>query len=200
MKKILIAILLLIPVLSFGQNEWTVLLLKNGNKVEGTVLSSDDYKVTIQTPGGQVLTYNRTEINRIDASVPTDPKTVESPYKDFTIVKSGFWWGAALSVGVAIPYADYLHPVMPAEVNFSLGYRFNEFIKIGVGTGYRYYFLNNLKDSDYGRYKSNVVKEKDGSFKQQYFKNMCIPLFATASGNFIPNRSLLGGLRRLCVR
>ena len=176
MKKLLIALLLLIPVLSFGQEGWTVLLLKNGNKVEGNVVASDDYKVTIETANGQTLTYNRTEINRMDKGVPQDPYAPKSPYKDYTGVKSGFWWGAGVSVGVGIPYQEALRACAPVEADFALGYRLNEFFQIGVGFGYRYY----IKGENY------KYRDKD---MYSGFKNMSLPLFGTVSGSMMPGRS-----------
>ena len=178
MKRFLVAFFLLIPVLSFGQelNDWVVLLLKNGNKVEGTVLSADDYKITVQTQNGQELTYNRTEINRMDKSVPKEPDAPKSPYKDYTGVKSGFWWGAGISVGVAIPYQDPLKAAMPIEADFALGYRVNEFFQAGVGFGFRYYaWGDNYKYRNPELYKG--------------FKNMSLPLFATLGGSMMPGRS-----------
>ena len=176
MKKLLIALLLLIPVLSFGQEGWIVLLLKNGNKVEGNVVASDDYKVTIETANGQTLTYNRTEINRMDKGVPQDPYAPKSPYKDYTGVKSGFWWGAGVSVGVGIPYQEALRACAPVEADFALGYRLNEFFQIGVGFGYRYY----IKGENY------KYRDKD---MYSGFKNMSLPLFGTVSGSMMPGRS-----------
>lgn len=179
MKKILIAVFLLFPVLSFGQNvnDWIVLLLKNGNKVEGTVLAADDYKITVQTQNGQELTYSRTEINRMDKTLPQDPAAApKSPYKDYTGVKSGFWWGAGLSIGVAIPYQDPLKAAMPVEADFALGYRVNEFFQAGVGFGYRYYAWG-----DNYKYRH---KDLYGGFK-----NMALPLFVTLGGSMMPGRS-----------
>lgn len=176
MKKLLIALLLLIPVLSFGQEGWTVLLLKNGNKVEGNVVAADDYKVTIETANGQTLTYNRTEINRMDKGVPQDPYAPKSPYKDFTRVQSGFWWGAGISIGVGIPYQEALKACAPLEADFALGYRLNEFFQIGVGLGYRYY----IKGENY------KYRDKD---MYSGFKNMSLPLFGTVSGSMMPGRS-----------
>ena len=180
MKKLLIALLLLIPVLSFGQEGWTVLLLKNGNKVEGNVVASDDYKVTIETANGQTLTYNRTEINRMDKGVPQNPDAPKSPYKDFTGVKSGFWWGAGISVGVGIPYQDPLKACAPIEADFALGYRLNEFFQVGVGFGYRYY-INTINGKE--RYKFHDKRLYGG------FRDMSLPLFGTLSGSMMPGRS-----------
>jgi hypothetical protein len=96
-----------------------------------------------------------------DVKLPEKPQM--SDYKDYYNVSKGFWCGAELEAGSSVmvdePNLQY------ASLSFLGGYRFSEFLRIGLGLGVRMY-LNNAG-----------VRFSNSRFG--------IPLYVNARGNFI---------------
>ena len=113
--------------------------------------------------------------------VPLPPAAPKSPYKDYTIQKSGFWWGGEVISGAALNFdpADNIKPVVPLQADVVLGYRFNEFIQVGGGFGFRYYFMNPNARAEY------IVKDN----KDKTIAPFSVPIFVDARGVMISGRS-----------
>lgn len=82
----------------------------------------------------------------------------------YSELNTGFWISADLEGGASLRISHKNSAI--AGLNISGGYRFNEYLKVGVGFGGRYYFNN-----DALRYNTF---------------EMSFPLYATVRGNFIP--------------
>jgi hypothetical protein len=93
--------------------------------------------------------------------LPNTPK--QTNYRNYLSEDTGFWCAFDLEGGSSV----MVHHTNMQYVNLGWagGYRINEFIRLGIGTGVRYY-INNAD-----------VRYSDNKFG--------IPIFANARGNFI---------------
>jgi hypothetical protein len=89
---------------------------------------------------------------------PTVGKDVDYSTKD-----SGFWCATDFEAGSSIMVNS--HNMQYLNLAFTGGYRFNEYLRLGLGMGVRYY-VNNA-----------AVRDTDNKFG--------IPLYVNARGNFI---------------
>lgn len=87
----------------------------------------------------------------------------DSSQKSYSEMNTGFWISADAEGGVSLRISHKNSAI--AGLNISGGYRFSEFLKVGIGFGGRYYFDNNaLRYNDF---------------------EMSFPVYATVRGNFI---------------
>ena len=96
-----------------------------------------------------------------DVKLPETPQQVN--YKSYESENSGFWCGIDLEGGSSV--MEHKTNMQYANLSCAGGYRFSEFIRLGVGIGIRYYVHN-----------ANV-RNTDSKFG--------IPIFANMRGNFI---------------
>lgn len=85
--------------------------------------------------------------------------------QNYTTFERGVWFAAEALGGYSCHFHG--HNMGLAEVDFTVGYRFSQYLKVGVGTGARYYI-------DQGCLRSSDVK-------------WGMPIFATVRGNFMPS-------------
>lgn len=137
--------------------------LNNGSIVTGTVSVSGS-TVSIVTERGDVLNYPMVEVNRISYQAPPTPRVgVDRDLTDYTTNDTGFW-GAVQGFGASTLFID-ARCTQLAELDLVGGYRFSQYLKVGLGLGARYYFNN--------------TRLRDSSIE------WAMPLFATVRGNFI---------------
>lgn len=165
MKRILIGLLTFAVALIAAGNNPSWVYLNNGNIIKGNVTTTAT-QVTIITDNGQVLTYPIVEVNRISPVEPVQPAVKEDrAIRDMTDNDTGFWMSAQVNGSYSVFISDKCTPW--TELDVVGGYRFNQYLKVGVGFGGRYYFEND-------RLRSNNVK-------------WSFPVFATVRGNFVPD-------------
>lgn len=165
MKRILIGLLTFAVALIAAGNNPSWVYLNNGNIIKGNVTTTAT-QVTIITDNGQVLTYPIVEVNRISPVEPVQPAVKEDrAIRNMTDTDTGFWMSAQVNGSYSVFISDKCTPW--TELDVVGGYRFNQYLKVGVGFGGRYYFEND-------RLRSNNVK-------------WSFPVFATVRGNFIPD-------------
>jgi hypothetical protein len=139
------------------------LYLNNGNILKGQITKAET-SVTIVTDNGDEFTYPMIEVNKITDKAPVQPRVTTDPgLTDLATNDTGFWMRAGVIGGSTIFIEDTGTPTF--EVNVAGGYRFSQYLKVGIGFGYRYYF-NNEK-----------IRSKSSA--------SAFPIFATISGNFI---------------
>lgn len=173
MKRIL---LITAMVLSFslalfaqeGASQQDYILLNNGTVIYGTIVGdASGTKLTILTAEGDYLTYPKSEINKIMQSNPADnlKKGSGSTYKEYYNMDRGFWFGFDLYGGISTN-VNGLNGGL-GELDLTVGYRVNEYFKIGAGVGGRYYIKNtNLR-----------LRSTEWSF----------PIYGTIRGNMLPS-------------
>lgn len=85
---------------------------------------------------------------------------------DYTSAGSGFWMAAEASA--AYSFRLFNSNFGYTEIDAVAGYRFNEYVRVGLGLGARYYFDNNKVRSTLSEW--------------------AFPIFLNVRGNFIPTR------------
>ncbi len=167
MKKrllmIIVALTSLVTASADGRTAWV--FLNNGNIVKGTVTKTDT-KVFITTDDGSELSYPMLEVNRISYKAPKLPAVGTDPdLRDMADSDRGFWFSAQLSGAYTLFLSHHCSPW--TELDLAGGYRFSQYLKVGIGVGGRYYIENS--------------KLRDSSIKWSF------PIYATVRGNFLPD-------------
>lgn len=144
-RLLILAFSLLLPASVFAQDE---VALGNGSLVKGKVLRNDRDSVIVQCPDGNVYGYKAIEVRKVSIGapivVPETPSRKE--YVDFSSQQNGWWCAVELNNGALFfPDTERMGdaPVTAlSELAFINGYRFSEFIKIGVGVAARFMYPN----------------------------------------------------------
>lgn len=144
--------------------------LTSGNVLHGQV-SEENGRVTMITASGQIYSWLKSEVRRIDYSgaAPAVPPTgknkpVEGFYQDAMSRDSGFWWGVESVTGYACNLYDT--NLGFEEIDAVAGYRFNSYVLIGAGLGARWYW------DDRVRYRNSAWS---------------MPIFFNVRGSMIPH-------------
>lgn len=181
-----------------------VIYLNNGKIIKGTVTKDDGTTVEVQS-NGTTLQYKKLEIRKIDKAtsavvVPETPK--RAPYIDYDTQKKG-WWCAVEIMGGGTVDVNYDPHFYNIGLSFINGYRFNQFIRIGIGLAFRYYIPAINKDYQVydkipGLYEPKnanfeVEDTREGSQYKYHGAPWAIPLFIDIRGNLISNDT------RMCV-
>ncbi len=171
MKRFITLIIATIFVVTIqAQKELDYVLLKNGSIIKGTIESvEENQKVIIRSTNGELYTYPMLDVNRISyGKSPRFPNGKNTnAYTEYSNFEKGFWFATEI-LGAYSCYFNRSNIAM-WELDIIGGYRFNEFVRAGIGIGSRYYF-NNEKV----RY-SNI----EWSF----------PIYINVRGNIIPSES-----------
>lgn len=103
-----------------------------------------------------------------DQTITLPEKPARGKYVDYSLKDSGWWIAAQITGGLATTN-DNIHAGL-IQVDIINGYRFSEFLKVGIGFSPRYYFSHNsfpLRD------------------KRMIFGVYSLPIYADIRGNFI---------------
>lgn len=148
------------------QGNYDYILLNNGTVVRGIVVGdASGLTITVQTPSGEFLTYQKSEINKISRENPADSlKQGKTTYSEYYQYEKGFWFGFDLYGGISTNIGGSNGGL--TELDFTAGYRFNEYVRVGAGIGARYYINN-------GNIRGRSV---EWSF----------PIYANVRGNILP--------------
>ena len=68
-------------------------------------------------------------------------KPHRAPYVDYTQRETGFWCALDLDAGSTVLLNH--RNMQSVQVTYTAGYRFNEYLKVGLGVGAKYYVNNN---------------------------------------------------------
>lgn len=118
-------------------------------------------KIALMIAGAFVALTAAAQDNQIKRipTVGSDPNQ-----EQFTTYETGVWFAAEALGG----YSCHLegHNMGMAEVDFTVGYRFNQYLKVGIGAGARYY--------------------TDQSYLRRSSVKWGMPIYATVRGNLMP--------------
>ncbi len=177
MKQIIISIFVLIcsSIVSFAQEDY--LQLNNGSIIKGKIENVvENQSVTIKSTNGQTYTYPMIEINHINYGQP--PKTPNqkstSNYKEYSTFDQGFWGAIEFQGGYSCNFTKSNAPML--ELDAVGGYRFNQFIRLGIGIGSRYYINSDkLRTSSiewsfpiYANIRGNIIPDEDRTIVPYY--------------------------------
>lgn len=140
MKRLFSFLLMLICWFAAMAADWDYIYLNNGNVVKGTIESIEpNISVTIRDRNGNFHTYNMVEVKKMTKKAPEIPKVGTD--KDLTRLRAldnGFWYATELMGGYSCRTANANSGL--AEIDVTAGYRFNQWARVGLGLGFRYYF------------------------------------------------------------
>lgn len=74
-----------------------------------------------------------------EIKMPQAPR--QSAYTEFSLQDKGYWWSTEFSGGSSLAFHE--KNLGTLSVSFVNGYRFNDFLRIGVGVGVQYHVANN---------------------------------------------------------
>jgi len=180
MKKFLTLLILLGLTLTVSAQEaYDVIYLNNGNIIKGQITASGDTTVQIRATNDEQYTFDRVAIRRIDNGEQLEkfPKAPRSRYKDFSEQSKGFWAGVDLMAGANVDHQYSISGSVPIDLQFTFGYRFSEFLQLGVGGGFRFYANNDQARS----YRNSQGKYEDYGW--------AFPLYGQARGLFYSGQS-----------
>ncbi|MBK7095443.1 MAG: hypothetical protein IPH57_10490 [Saprospiraceae bacterium] len=127
----------LYAVVLFSQNEPSykdMIILKNGSKLYGSII---DYRVggevKLRLENGSLLTFTDDVVSKIEIYSPTSKNTRPFNIESNTIYHA---FGIKLIPGSNI-YSD--NPRLGMGLEYSLGYRFNNYASLGGGAGAEYF-------------------------------------------------------------
>lgn len=170
MKRFILMLFMAIVVVTANaqEQELDYVFLKNGTAVKGMIENvEENISVTIRSVNGEVYSYPMIEVNRLAYGkkpvIPTESS--KGDYVDYTNYQQGFWCAVELQGA----YSCHLKNDNGAltELDIVGGYRFNEFFRLGLGLGARYYIEND--------------KIRHSDIKWSF------PIFLNLRGNIIPS-------------
>lgn len=94
--------------------------------------------------------------------MPNAPK--QQPYTEFSLKEKGYWCSVDFSIGPSLVFHE--KNLLTTGINFVNGYRFDDYLRIGIGVGAQYHVANN-----------DIIRNTD--------INWSMPIFVNARGNFI---------------
>lgn len=164
MKKFIILLLIAVAFISVSAQTKTAWVhLNNGNIVQGTIEKTAT-TITITTADGSQLHYPLVEVNKITHTEPRTPNVGSTTsLNDYATFDNGFWMGVNFMGAYSLFLTEHCSPW--TELSVVGGYRFNQYLKVGIGFGARYYIENSKLRS----------RNNKWSF----------PIFATIRGNII---------------
>lgn len=141
MKNLILFIALLLVTTLANAQEPDVIYLNNGNIVRGEIIGQNPgVSVKIRTSLGKEYEYKMIEIREIKKGTVIKPTASSHLYKASTELDKGYWTAIELNAGVSLLLdKKNVGIVQFAWIN---GYRFNEYLRLGVGIGGRYYVNN----------------------------------------------------------
>ncbi len=163
MKKILISLCLCIFSVGFSYAEYGYVTLNNGSVIEGQIRETET-EVKITTSNGKEYCYPKIEVLKIsDEATPTPTVGKNPSLVDYMDFDRGFWIRANFNASMSIFVSHKCTPLF--DVTVAGGYRFNQFLKVGIGLGARVYVMN------------DDIRTRTSMW--------AMPLFATIEGNII---------------
>ena len=172
MKRIVLFLVGLVAFVAIQAAGVDRVYLINGNVIKGQIVTEANGYVTIVATTGREYTYPVTDIRKVEYSTDTNREVVPEVNQkgstgniNYAKNNTGFWFSVEALGGYSVNIDE--GNIGFAEVDFYAGYRFNEFARIGLGLGPRYYINNDrLRWSSVG---------------------WAMPIMLNVRGNFIPS-------------
>lgn len=184
MKKLLLGTLMFLfsMAMSAQQQALDVIYLNNGNIVKGEIIElKENISVKIQSVNGEVYEYKMTEVRDIknngDPIMPKQPKRAK--YTKYTEQETKYWYSAEASSGISLIYSE--RNIGLAQFNVTNGYRFNEYLKVGLGIGFRYYIVNGRQRKSSNPWVFPIYLDVRGNFQSQEVRRI-VPYWSLDTG------------------
>ncbi len=191
----------------YAQHVRDIVYLNNGNIIHGIILKHTDAQIEIKASNGEIYSYPMIEVRKIEQGVAIsgsrDNQSSKPIFKEYRGMDTGYWSTVEISFGNTIHLSE--KNMQHTELNWINGYRFNEFLKMGIGFGARYYVNNQDMRSSSIRWAFPVFADLRGNFMPQTSRNV-VPYWAFDVGGIIrdgfmlsPTLGLRIGEKRSCL-
>lgn len=113
--------------------------------------------------------------------MPEVPK--QHQFTEFSLKEKGYWWSADISIGSSLTFHE--KNLLTTGVNFVNGYRFNDYLKIGIGVGAQYHAVHNdaIRNSDI-KWSMPIFVNVRGNFTSQEVREI-VPYWSVDIGGVI---------------
>lgn len=170
-KKIFILLFILISISSYSQNNEVYkdkIILKNGYVFVGMLIDyNPGQNVNLKLKNGNTITLNEDEVKNIimydENSSDNDKKHKKKTKIEYSFKSNTFYNNIDLTIIPSSNTNRYNESINPGiGINYTLGYRYNNFVNIGLGTGLHnyYYGFDEVFIPFYFDYQSYLLKEK----------------------------------------
>lgn len=115
-----------------------------------------------------------------DIKMPQEPK--QSKYTEFGLWNKGYWWSADLSGGASLTFHE--KNLVTTGASFVNGYRFGEYLRIGIGLGAQFHVANNdVRNTDI-KWTMPIFFNARGNFMSQEVREI-VPFWSVDIGGVI---------------
>lgn len=113
--------------------------------------------------------------------MPEAPK--QSEYTEFSLKEKGYWWSADVCVGPSLTFHE--KNLLTTGVNFVNGYRFDDYLRVGIGIGAQYHAVHNddIRDTDI-KWTMPIFLNARGNFISQEIREI-VPFWSVDLGGVI---------------
>lgn len=144
MKSLILFLLLVFVSILAQAQEPDVIYLNNGNVVHGEIIGQKPgVSVKIRTTTGKEYEYKMIEIREIRKGTVIRLQSPSRTYKSSTESEKGYWTAVEASAGISL-LMDKTNLVF-FQFAWINGYRFSEYLRVGLGIGGRYYLNNDAR-------------------------------------------------------
>ena len=107
----------------------------------------------------------------------------QSKYTEFSLKEKGYWWSADVSVGPSLAFHE--KNLLTTGINFVNGYRFDDYLRIGIGIGAQYHAVHNddIRDTDI-KWSMPIFLNVRGNFISQEVREI-VPFWSVDLGGVI---------------
>ena len=113
--------------------------------------------------------------------MPEAPK--QSKYTEFSLKEKGYWWSADITIGPSLTF--HQKNLLTTGVNFVNGYRFDDYLRVGIGIGAQYHAVHNddIRNTDI-KWTMPIYLNARGNFISQEVREI-VPFWSVDLGGVI---------------
>lgn len=113
--------------------------------------------------------------------LPQTPK--QSKYTEFSLKDKGYWWSTDLCIGPSLTFHE--KNLLTTGISFVNGYRFGDYLRIGLGLGVQYHAVNNndIRDTKV-KWTMPIYLNARGNFMSQEIREI-VPFWSVDLGGVV---------------
>lgn len=178
MKRFILSLVAAFMLTSAGaETAWVT--LNNGSIIKGDVTKTDSH-VIITTSDGRNLSYSLAEVYKISSSEPVlPPVSKDHALTDYSECDYGFWIRGRIGASYTLFLTQHCSPF--TEIDVAAGYRFSQYLKVGIGFGGRLYLQNDRLRARTDKWSFPVFATVEGNFVDDTYRTV-VPYYSFDAG------------------